>query len=39
MFFLGMDIEFLVDGILYLFIKDYIEESIDLFGEEIITKV
>ena len=29
--FLGMDIEFLSDGELSLFMKDYIEESIDLF--------
>ena len=34
-----MYIEFLVDGKLSLFMKDYIEESIDLFGEEISTKV
>ena len=37
--FLGMDIEFLADGKLSLFMKDYIEESIDLFGEKISTKV
>ena len=37
--FLGMDIEFLAHGKLSLFIKDYIEKSIDLFGEEISTKV
>ena len=34
-----MDIEFIADGKLSLFTKDYIEESIDLFGEEMITKV
>ena len=31
--FLGMDIEFLADGKLPLFMKNYIEESIDFFGE------
>ena len=36
---MGMDIEFLSDGKLSLFMKDYIEESIDLFGEEISTNV
>ena len=35
--FLGMDIEFLADGKLSLFMKDYIEESIDLFREKIIS--
>ena len=34
-----MDIEFLVHGKLSLFMKDYIEESIDLFREKISTKV
>ena len=29
--FLGMDIEFLADVKVYLFMKDYIEESIQLF--------
>ena len=37
--FLGMDTEFLADGKLSLFMKDYIEESIYLFGEELIKKV
>ena len=37
--FLGMDIEFLADGKISLFMKDYIGESIDLFVEEISTKV
>ena len=37
--FLGMDIDFLSDGKFYLFMKDYIEESIDLFVEDISTKV
>ena len=32
---LGMDMEFLSNGKLSLFTKDYIEESIDFFGEEI----
>ena len=36
--FLGMDIEFLADGKLSLFVKDYIEESIDLFKEKISTR-
>ena len=34
-----MDIELLANGKLYFFMKDYIEESIDLFGEEISAKV
>ena len=34
-----MDIEFLADGKLSLFMKDYIEESIDSFGEEMSTKL
>ena len=34
-----MDIEFLADGELSLFMKDYIEESIDFFKEKISTKV
>ena len=33
--FLGMAIEFLARGKVSLFMKDYIEESIDLFGEEL----
>ena len=37
--FLGMGIESLTDGKLSLFMKDYIEESIDLFREKISTKV
>ena len=37
--FLGMKIEFLSDGKKYLFMKGYIEESIDLFGEDLSTKV
>ena len=37
--FLGTDIEFLVDGKLSLFMKDYIEESIDLFGDDLRTKL
>ena len=37
--FLGMDIEFLSYGKLSFFMKDYIDESIDLFGEELSTKV
>ena len=36
---LGMDIEFLAIEKLSLFMKDYTEESIDLFGEELNTKV
>ena len=36
---LGMDIEFLADGILSLFTKYYIEESIDLFGEDMSAKL
>ena len=36
---LGMDIEFLADGKLSLFMKDYIEESIHFFGEELSAKV
>ena len=35
---LGMDIEFLADGKLYSFMNYYIEESIDLFGEELRAK-
>ena len=34
-----MDIEFSADGKFSLFMKDYIEESIHLFGGKIITKV
>ena len=34
-----MDIVFLADEKLYLFMKDYIEESIDLLGKEISTKI
>ena len=34
-----MDIEFLADGKLSLFMKDYIEQSIDFFVEQIIAKV
>ena len=34
-----MDIKFLAYGKLYLFVKDYICESIDLFREEISVKV
>ena len=37
--FLVMDIEFLSDGKLSLFVKYYIEKSIDLFGEKLSTKV
>ena len=37
--FLGIDIEFLEDGKLSLFKKNYIDKSIDLFGEEISTNV
>ena len=37
--FLVMDIEFLADGELSLFMKDYIEESIYLFVEDLSTKV
>ena len=36
---LVMDIEFSAYGKLSLFMKDYIEESIDFFGEEISRKV
>ena len=36
---LGMDIEFLADGKLSLFMKDYIEESINFLGEELSAKV
>ena len=36
---LGTDIELLVDGKLSVFMKYYIEESIDFFGEELITKL
>ena len=37
--FLGMDIEFLADGKFSLFMKDYIEESIDFFLEELSAKL
>ena len=37
--FLGMDIEFLEDGKLSLFMKDYVEESIYFSREELSTKV
>ena len=37
--FLGMDIQFLADGKLYLFMKDCINESIDFFGEDISTNI
>ena len=37
--FLGIYIDYLTGGKLSLFMKDYIEESIDLFGEYISTKV
>ena len=33
--FLEMDIEFLCNGKLYLFMKGYIEESIDMFQEDL----
>ena len=37
--FLGIDIEFLEYDESYFLLKDYIEESIGLFGEEISTKI
>ena len=36
---LVMDIKFLAYGKLSLFMKDYIEESIDFFGKEMSTKL
>ena len=37
--FLGIDIKLLADGKLSLFMKDCINESIDLFGEDISTNI
>ena len=37
--FLGIKVEFLADGKLFLFMKDYIKESIDLFEKELSTEV
>ena len=37
--FLGTDIEFLADGKLYLFTKEYIKEPIGLFGEDLSAKL
>ena len=37
--FLRMDIQLLAYGKLYLFMKDCIKESIDLFGEDISTNI